>query len=145
MNTLLAALVAVVAAPAVAQSVSDCDWRTDMRFIAEPWEANTRTFAGGAVRLVVIDTYEPAAAPFQIVVISPPYAEEGWPQCRAIGAFAGVDFGALRAAYDPAEGLSFELPVEEWVEDTVTRPGRLWFTLNQATGQIEAFAGPAGE
>jgi len=136
-RSLLAALV-LFAPPASAQSVEACGWRTDMRFIAEPWEDNTRTFANGAVRLVRIDTWEPAAMPFQIVVISPPYGEMGWPQCRAIGAFAGVDFAALDARYDPADGLRFTVPVDQWIEDTVTRPRLLRFTLNQSTGAVTA-------
>lgn len=137
----LLATLLLLAAPASALSVEDCDWRTDMRFIAEPWEANTRTFANGAVRLVRIDTWEPAAMPFQIVVISPPYGELGWPQCRAIGAFAEIGFAALDAGYDPVAGLQFTVPVEEWVEDTVTRPRLLHFTLNQSTGAVTAAFG----
>lgn len=133
----LAALM-LCAAPAAAQTVEDCDWRTDMRFIAEPWEENTRTFANGAVRLVLIDTWEPAATPFQIVAISPPYGEMGWPQCRAIGAFAGIDFAALEAGYDPTMGLQFTVPVEDWVQDLVTLPRLLQITLNQATGNVTA-------
>jgi hypothetical protein len=75
--------------------------------------------------------------PFQIVLISPPYAEEGWPQCRAIGAFHAIDFAALAASYDPAVGLIFSVPVKIYDGTTDTTPSaRLGFSLNQATGEI---------
>lgn len=142
----LAAALLAAAGAARAQSVEDCDWRVDMRFIAEPWEANTRTFGNGDVRLVLIDTYEPAAIPFQLVVISPPWGDEGWPQCKAVGAFAGVDFAGLDAAYDPGVGLLFSLPVTVYEADTGGFADRMLdVTLNQATGAIAAFVGPRGE
>jgi hypothetical protein len=137
MRALAAAAFIAMALPAGAQEVSECDWRTDMRFIAEPWETSTRTFANGAVRLVLLDTYEPAMLPFQIAVISPPLDELGWPQCMAIGAFHEIDFAALAAAYDPAVGLIFSVPVRLYDSMTDSTPNaRLGFSLNQATGAI---------
>jgi hypothetical protein len=145
MRALAAAALIAAALPASAQDVSDCDWRTDMRFIAEPWETSSRTFANGDVRLVLLDTYEPAMVPFQIAVISPPHDELGWPQCRVIGAFNEIDFAALTAAYDPAVGLMFSVPVRIYDGMTDSTPrARLGISLNQATGAIMARLDRAG-
>ncbi len=51
-----------LAAPVAAQTVGDCDtWQTSARNLAEPWEANSRTFANGDIRVALLDTIEPAA------------------------------------------------------------------------------------
>jgi len=145
MRALVAAAFFAAALPAVAQDVSDCDWRADMRFIAEPWETSSRTFANGDVRLVLLDTYEPAMVPFQIAVISPPHDELGWPQCMVIGAFNEIDFAALAAAYDPAVGLIFSVPVKIYDGMTDSTPNaRLGFSLNQSTGAVVARVERAG-
>ena len=134
--------------PALAQEVSNCDWQASAWALVEPWEANTRTFANGAVRLALLDTVEPAAGAFHILVLSPPYAELGDRQCRTIGmgqgmGFSGADFQALDAGYDPAVGLIFTLPVQRYVPDTAGfAPATLRFTLNQSTGAIRPELGP---
>lgn len=150
MRRLAAALALMAAAPAVGQSVSDCDWRSDMRLIAEPWESATRTFAKGAVRLVLLDTIEPAMTPFQLLVLSPPHDELGARQCKVVHGdhglgFYDMDMGALEAGYDPAVGLMFSLPVAIWGEGhEAPAPATLQFSLNQATGAIAARLGIAG-
>ena len=145
----LAAALSLLAAPAVAQEVSDCDWRARLDAIPEPWEAHTRTFANGNVRLTVTDTIEPAAGAFHLVLVSPPWDELGGRQCKVISlgggvGFSGVFFGALSAGYDPAIGLMWDLPVQ--VYDGATGGfgnAMLSFTLNQSTGAIGAWLGPA--
>lgn len=132
------------AVPAWAQSVSDCDWRARADAVMEPWEENTRTFANGAVRLAVLDTIEPAAVPFHILVLSPPYGPVGDRQCKVISfdqgsGFGGVSFSDLTASYDPSTGLRFEIPVVVSLPDEdFSNPSTLIFTLNQATGAIVA-------
>ncbi|MGR3838173.1 MAG: hypothetical protein ACU0A2_07430 [Cognatishimia sp.] len=142
---ILAAALACSATAGMALEVSECDWKARADSIAEPWEAYTRTFANGDVRLALLDTVEPAAAAFHILIISPPYDELGTRQCRTLGmasggGFSGVTFDALDATYDPSVGLIFNLPVAtydgsngEFIE------GELLFTLNQATGDIDAW------
>lgn len=139
------ALVAAVAPlTAAAQEVQRCDWQASAWNLAEPWDANTQTFAKGNVRLALLDTIEPAAGAFHILVLSPPYGTLGDRQCRTIGiaggaGFSSVDFAALRASYDPGLGLIFTLPVHRYVPDTAgVTPATLRFTLNQATGHIGA-------
>ena len=146
MKALLGLLFAMLAGTAQAQSVGECDWRASARNLVEPWEQNSRTFANGAVRVALLDTVEPAAGAFHLLVISPPVNEMGDPQCRVISysdsiGFSGLTFGGLQAQYDPAIGLGFAIPGTEYVpEDDTTgyRPIYLLLTLNQQTGDIQA-------
>ncbi|WP_425098086.1 hypothetical protein [Tropicibacter sp. S64] len=145
MLTRLAALITCIALPtlAPAQQVMECDWQASARNLPEPWEAYTRTFSNGAVRLAMLDTIEPAAGWAYLLILSPPHNELGDRQCRVVGlngmGFAGMTFDALQADYDPAQGLIFTLPVSlpgggDQFVDTALR-----IVLNQATGQIDAW------
>lgn len=141
-TALLALAVTALSSTAMAQSVGDCDWRASAQNIVEPWEQNSRRFANGNVRLALLDTVEPAAASAHLLVISPPYGETGEPQCKVISldgtlGFAGLDFSALKAAYDPSVGLIFSLPGMLYLpEKGFSNSLILNFTLNQATGEI---------
>ncbi len=148
---ILAALATVASAPAQAQSVGDCDWLASAWLLAEPWEHYSRTFAGGDVRVALIDAIEPGAVPFHLLILSPPWDELGARQCRVLSldpgiGFSGVDFASLNAWYDPATGLLFSVPVSVYEDATGDFGDRMLdFTLNQATGAIEAFVGHMGE
>ena len=136
------AALTALALPAVAQQVADCDWQASAQAIVEPCAQNTRTFANGDVRLALLDTIEPAAGAFHILVLSPPYDELGSRHCATIGmsngiGLGGADLSTLEADYDPSVELIFTMQVR--VFDGVDfRPGKLRFTLNQATGRIGA-------
>lgn len=138
-----------LATPLAAQTVSDCDWRASSQALVEPWDDNSRTFANGKTRLAVTDTIEPGAGAFHLVILSPPYDELGGRQCKVVSldgsiGFAGLNFGALSAGYDPARGLLFDVPVQ--VYDAPSGdflPNWLGLTVNQATGQIDAWLGGA--
>lgn len=140
---------ALLASGASAQTVGDCDWRASAQAIAEPWQDNTRTFSNGKTRLTLTDTIEPGAGAFHLVILSPPYSELGDRQCRVLSydgsiGFAGVAFQELSADYDPARGLLFDVPVQYYdaaLGDTTG--GWLSFELNQASGAISAYIGPA--
>lgn len=142
MKHLIAACLALLPLAAQAQQALPCDWVARADAIVEPWEDHTRTFANNAVRLALLDTVEPAAGAFHILILSPPYNELGDRQCRTLGmaegvGFSGADFATLDAGYDPAVGLIFTMNVRYY--DTADfRPARLRFTLNQATGAIGA-------
>ncbi|GAA6209074.1 hypothetical protein NBRC116601_23670 [Cognatishimia sp. WU-CL00825] len=143
MRWTLGAVLSVVMSPVWAQEVVDCDWHARADAIVEPWEVNTRRFAGGDVRLALLDTIEPAAGAFHILVLSPPYDELGGRQCKTIGVSAGVGFSGagfetLTARYDPAVGLSFAMEVTTYDPEYEFLSGTLIITLNQATGAIEA-------
>ena len=94
-------LLGALATPAAAQEAVPCDWAARADGIVEPWEDNTATFANGAVRLALIDTVEPAAGAFHLLILSPPLGELGERQCRTLGiggmGFAGLDFASLQA------------------------------------------------
>lgn len=130
----------LAATPAMAQDVVDCDWQAQARNVAEPWAENSAVFAEGQVRVAKLDTIEPAAGGFHLLILSPPYAELGDRQCKVITwdsiGFATIEFGALESAYDPAIGLMFSVPVRISEGSDFTNPAMLQFSLNQATGEI---------
>ena len=143
---LLATLtVSTLGLPAHAQpltvTVSDCDWQASARNIPEPWEANSASFANGNVRLALMDTIEPAQGWAWLMVLSPPFEDWGGRQCRMLGldgmGFAGMDFAALDASYDPAIGLTFTLPVQTPAPEG-GRSALLRLDLNQSTGSLRA-------
>ena len=132
------------ASSAVAQSVEGCDWQASAHTLIEPWEDHTQTFSNGEVRLAMLDTIEPAAGAFHLLILSPPYDELGIRQCQTIGLGSGIGFSgilweALNAGYDPAVGLVFEVPVSKLDPETGDFPTSLLsITLNQSTGDISA-------
>jgi hypothetical protein len=146
MRFLNAAAVIIAAGAAQAQTVSECqdNFLASAWILAEPWELNTRTFANGQTRLAVIDAVEPGAAPFHLLVLSPPYDELGGRQCRVISYDGGFGFGwvtleGMQASYDPARGLSFRIPVKTpYVDGTEPWMG-LNLVLNQATGALDVW------
>lgn len=145
MHLRAAFVLACLALPAAAAEVRDCNGPEAGAFwIAEPWEANTRTFANGAVRIAVLDTVEPAAASFHLMVIAPPYDELGLPQCRVVSFAPGTGYGSMTldgmtSGYDPARGLTLEIAISAYNPATGGfDPGALWLTINQATGEIAA-------
>lgn len=128
---------------AVAQVVTPCDWQVSAENLAEPWEDNTRTFANGAIRLAVLDTAEPAAAAFHLLVLSPPVDMLGLRQCRVVAMPGPTGFGFLTlqgatAAYDPARGLTVTLSGGTYDDRGQPVAGTVRVTINQATGQITA-------
>ncbi len=147
MKTVLFSVLAsmLLASTAQAITIEDCDWRARADAIVEPWAENSRTFSNGKTRLALLDVIEPAAGAMHLLVMSPPYDELGGRQCKVVSAepgigFSGIDFTALTAAYDPSIGLMFTVPVLFYDPNiAMSRPARLEFTLNQATGVINAW------
>ncbi|MCP3969779.1 MAG: hypothetical protein GY717_05590 [Rhodobacteraceae bacterium] len=136
-----------LAAPAAAQSALDCHgWQGQARNIPEPWESHIRTFANGKIRVALLDTIEPAAGAYYLLVIAPPYDEMGNRQCAIIAehggtmGFAGMFFDQLGASYDPASGLTLRLPVSRFAPATGGfDPAILAVTINQVVGTIVPF------
>ncbi|MFT4715724.1 MAG: hypothetical protein ACI861_001881 [Paracoccaceae bacterium] len=152
MNRIIVTLLIVLFAGSThAQSVNDCDWQASAWNLVEPWEENSRTFSNGKTRLALIDTVEPAAAAFHLLILSPPYGPVGDRQCKTIGlaqggGFGGIQFQDLQATYDPAIGLMFDLPVRLYDPETsFTNGAILHIVLNQATGEIAADMTLGGE
>ena len=122
-------------------TVSPCDdFRSNARALAEPWEDFTATFSNGAVRIALIDTIEPAGAPYHLLVLSPPYDEVGGRMCQVLSrqdsfGWSFVAFETLYTEYDPATGLYVQFEALE-LPEVATVPLMISFTLNQATGAI---------
>lgn len=129
---------------AQAQSVTECDWRASAENLVEPWDETSRTYANGDVRIALLDTVEPAAAAYHLLVLSPPYDEVGGRQCRLISAheslgFMVVRFDQIEGEYDPEQGLIFRLPAARYNPDRSEGDWTdLTFVVNQASGQVLA-------
>ena len=129
---------------AAGQTVIPCDgWQMSAENIAEPWEAYSRTFADGEVRIAVLDTIEPAAAALYLMVLTPPYDEVGGRHCGLVAngdgshGFGDMDFEALESQYDASRGVIVSFPVQAYNIDTGEFDvRRLEVTINQATGDI---------
>ncbi len=138
------ALGLLMASPLAAQEVVDCGFAARADAIYEPWEEFSRTYANGEVRVALLDTIEPAAGSFHVLVLSPPYDEVGGRQCKTIGlenniGFSGIGFEEIQADYDPALGLTFHIEVTYYEPEFADYlSGSLIFSLNQQTGAIEA-------
>jgi len=139
---LICSFAAVFASGVVAQELRDCDWVASARNISEPWSENTRQFANGAVRLIKLDTVEPAMGAVHLMILSPPYNEMGDRQCKIIGwsgtiGFQAIYFSDMTASYDPARGLLFQMPARIYdPEYSFANSAILSVLLNQATGGI---------
>lgn len=145
--TLAAVSLALLALPVSAVTISACERFSDVGSIAEPWEANTRTFANGDIRLVVMDTIEPAATAFHLVILHPPRDELGSPMCSMVSADDGLGFGGMdirpaTASYDPTSGLTVSLPISVYDPEAASFYSEQWLTvtINQSTGALQAVA-----
>ncbi|MDW4500515.1 hypothetical protein R5H30_21180 [Sulfitobacter sp. D35] len=143
-------LLAILAGfPAQGQQVLDCTgYQASAYNLVEPWEAHSATFANGDIRVALLDTVEPAAAAFYLLVIAPPYDELGLPGCSVIAetggmGFGGLDFSTLAAAYDPGAGLTLSLAGSRFDASSGDfRPMTLALTINQSTGVLTPVVRP---
>lgn len=135
------AILGLTAAPAFAE-VTPCGDSTRVDVIAEPWEENSATYADGKIRVAVLDFTEPAATAWKLLVLSPPYDEVGYRQCRLVEisknvGFYGFRFAEREADYDPAKGLTLTLPAATYNSDTSEPDWKdLSVAINQQTGEI---------
>lgn len=142
MRLVLVALLALAALPAAAQTAFPCHWQARADAIVEPWEDHSATFANGAVRVAVLDVAEPAAAAYYLLILHPPADELGLRTCTLVGldvdlGYAFIDFSVLEAGYDPATGLTFQVPAMIYLpEQSFQNSALLKITVNQATGDV---------
>ena len=132
-----------LATSAAAQSVNECDWVSSARNLVTPWEENYRDFANGAIRVALLDTYEPACCSFHLLVLSP---HPEWGQaCHVVSMAPGqgwvrVQFMNLKASYDPSLGLRVNIDVDHYDPETGTadpsRRERIGVRINQASGSV---------
>lgn len=132
-------------APAAAQAISACDdWRSSVLGIAEPWEANTKTYADGTVRMVIMDVGEPVAGSYRLLILTPPTDENpDGRQCQVLSfdadlGFAGLSFDGVTDITDPT-GLTVIIPAKRWIAETDTyADAKLSVTVNSTDGAIAA-------
>lgn len=143
----LAALLALLPAAALAAppAVTRCEAdRASAEFLVEPWESHSAVYANGAIRVALIDTVEPAAAPAHLLILSPPLDEVQMRACHLVSlekgsGFYSLDFARRKASYDPARGLTLTVPAETFVPETGRgTPATLTVTIDQRSGKIGA-------
>ena len=94
--TLTALVLSLIALPATAQEVRDCEtWEANARNLMMPPEVAVRSFANGEVRAIGLDTSEPACCSAHLMV---DYfvATEPFPLCALISGPNGGGFSGLR-------------------------------------------------
>ena len=112
--------VAFFAFGAKAQQVQPCfdgaqiPYRATAEAIAEPWEANTRSFADGKVRIAVMDTFEPAYGAYYLMVMYWAGDESELRICDLVSqgevGFVGMTLEGMEASYKPGLGLVLRVP-----------------------------------
>ncbi|SMX39802.1 hypothetical protein [Octadecabacter ascidiaceicola] len=131
-----------LASPLAAQTAFPCNWQARADNIVEPWEDNIATFANGAVRVALLDTIEPAAAAYYLLVLHPPLDEMAGRSCTTVGlddglGYAGMFFSELDASYDPATGLTLQIPAVIYLpEQSFQNAVLLSIAINQSTGDV---------
>lgn len=111
----LAGILFLVPLPVQAQAIRDCDtWEANARHVMMPPEVAVRSFAEGEIRVIGLDTSEPACCSAHLMVeyVLP---DEPFPRCALVSATEGEGFSGLRmadltASYDAARGLVLTLP-----------------------------------
>jgi hypothetical protein len=139
----LVLVLAVSAAPAAAQTVSDCSGgQVSAMSILEPWEEYSRTFSNGTVRVAIVDLIEPAAAAYQLLVMFPPYNEVGERMsCAVLGmgnyGFGRIGIDEIQSSDEAATDLTISVPVSANGYQSA-----LSATINQSEGTITSALGP---
>jgi len=139
---LFAALIALAAAPVAAQALRDCDtFEANARNIYGPYDETIREYANGAIRVIALDTSEPACCSYHLMVTHP-HPEEPYLLCSLVSRDEQLGYGALYmhqigAEYDPATGLTVTVPAGHW-DGTSMAPEQIVLTVNQATGTVTA-------
>lgn len=136
--TLLLAASHATAEPAVGECQG---WQANAANV--DWSQPSPTYADGAIRLVALDTVEPAAAAFHIMVLMLT-AGASEQLCYLVSAgleghgFAGADLSRAVASYNPATGLSVTLPVTEMLPTGDFENVPLLLLINQAEPSVTA-------
>ena len=148
-QALVTATVLASAFPAGAQVVGECDWIANPGNIMEPWDAHSRTYANGAIRVAWLDTGgEPVCCSSHLLVLHPSGSGDDAPvyrACHVVSAqpgmgFYDLDIAGIAASYDPARGLLLSVPVGHWHAAMDSGAGpireRLEIRINQANGTV---------
>ena len=124
-------------------TLSACEGPARVDAIIEPWEEHTRTFANGAIRIIGLDTAEPACCSYHMAIIAPAPQEENWPrQCLVLNdggewtGFQYLDVATVESSYDPGKGLLLSVPVERYIDGVQSTKLTVGIRINQATGDV---------
>ncbi len=143
-RVLSAAFATLIPIAATAQHVAPCGDDADVQTLVEPWEDHIRSYANGAVRVALIDSIEPFTGSLRILVLTPPYKDDGNRHCAIVGwneaqGFVTLDFGGLTPTYDPVTGLALGIQARFYDEALdFTNIGILDVVINQGTGEVRA-------
>lgn len=114
-----------------------------LSLIAAPEDVNIRHFANGAVMLAIVDDgRDDVATALSVLILSPPLDAHGVRQCQRVSVtetdgYAVLVLDTAVAAYDPARGLTVQLPgLFVPTPDSFGDAILLAVTINQATGLI---------
>ena len=130
------------AVPAAGQTLRSCDtFEANARNLMSPPEVAVQSFAEGEVRIIGLDTIEPACC-YAHLLVTHPVPDEPYPACTLISdtggvGFAGVDMGALTSSYDPVDGLVVTVPVGKY-DGQASIMSPLTVTVDGPTGQVTA-------
>lgn len=126
-----------------AQELQSCDSSAaNAQFLKMPVEESVRSFAQGAITMIELDTFgEPACCSAYVMIVYPS-PDDPFPRCLLLTqgnqlGYLSTALNRARAAYDPARGLTVDLPVESYAE-TGPLPGTVRLTVNQADGTVTA-------
>ncbi|MFZ5964113.1 hypothetical protein ACOXXX_14270 [Thalassococcus sp. BH17M4-6] len=142
-TTALAVLLATQAPAAIVRDCNRFEARADNLMM--PPAESIRTFANGDIRLMWLDTTEPACCSSHLMVTLPSPEDPGLicalvSRDDALG-FGGLDLPGAVASYDPARGLQVKVPANLWTGDAIA-PLDLTVTINQQTGVVRASESP---
>ena len=124
-------------------AIFDCGGPARVDAISEPWSQSTRTFANGKIRIIALDTAEPACCSFHLAILAPnPDDELGLRQCAVLNdgaewtGFQSVDVSGTQSSYHPGRGLLLSVPVERYIDGVRSTRLVVDIRINQATGAI---------
>ena len=124
-------------------SLEQCGGQSRVDTVIEPWSKATRTFANGKIRIVLLDTAEPACCSYHLAIMAPdPQNELGLRQCLTLsdgGEFTGfqnVDLDGIKSSYNASKGLLLSVPVKRYIDGTKFKKATIGVRINQATGAI---------
>ncbi|SEW46353.1 hypothetical protein SAMN04488515_3488 [Cognatiyoonia koreensis] len=133
----------VCASAAMGQEVQDCNHAFQFGGAVQPADMNTRAYANGSVKFVVIhDGKSQAADAFFLAVLSPFGPDDARQRCHLIGRDVGVGYANIalnlaEAEYNAATGLTVAVPARIYLPDVGFSNGTLLsVNVNQATQTV---------
>jgi len=109
--------------------------------VTEPLSQTTRSYAQGAVRILILSAAEPACCGSAVAVLLPDPLD-GTRICRLLfpaggQGWGGLEFGPGPATYDATSGLSVPMTASVW-DGEEFRPEPLTVVVDQGAGRVHA-------